>query len=224
MESQIKSSIDNTVFDMNNTNLVLNIDGQVDDKIIGSNLNRADSSKSVSSGKMINFSPKVIQIIKNKVSEHNSKNPNLKISLASAKAVVRRGLGAYSSSHRTTISGGKPNSRVAWGLARLNAFLYKIINGKSKSGKYTQDDDLIEELGHKVAKYIKGGEMKKDIRCINCGWEWNKIDSELWDMYICHKCGFDNTTFYSLIPVNQFKKGGQLTETNPNYLKMFLGK
>ena len=55
-------------------------------------------------------------------------------------------MGAYSSSYRPTISGGKPNSRVAWGLARLNAFFYKIINGKSKSGKYNQDDDLINEL------------------------------------------------------------------------------
>lgn len=66
-------------------------------------------------------------------------------------------MGAYSSSHRPTISGGNENSRVAWGLARLNAFLYKIINGKSKSGKYSQDNDLIEELGYKVEKYEIGG-------------------------------------------------------------------
>ena len=59
-------------------------------------------------------------------------------------------MGAYSSSHRPTISGSKPNSRSAWGLARLNAFIYKIINGKSKSGKYVQDDDLINELGYKL--------------------------------------------------------------------------
>jgi hypothetical protein len=66
-------------------------------------------------------------------------------------------MGAYSTSYRPTISGGKPNSRVAWGLARLNAFLYKIVNGKSKSGKYSQDNDLIEELGYKVEKYEIGG-------------------------------------------------------------------
>jgi len=133
-------------------------------------------------------------------------------------------MGAYSKSHRPTISGGKPNSRVAWGLARLNAFTYKIVNGKSKSGKYSQDDDLIEELGFKVANYNNGGKMSKDIRCINCGWEWNKKDSELWDMYVCHKCGFDNTTFYTSIPVNIYSKGGKVESKNPDYLKMFLGK
>jgi hypothetical protein len=68
-------------------------------------------------------------------------------------------MGAYSSSHRPSISGGKPNNRVAWGLARLNAFIFKIINGKSKSGKYSQDDDLINELGYKVQKFNDGGIM-----------------------------------------------------------------
>ena len=195
------------------------------DRVKGSALNKSESSKSVSSGKMISFNPKTTETIKNKVLEHNKEYPNKKINLASAKAVVRRGMGAYSSSHRPTISGGSPNSRVAWGIARLNAFTYKIINGKSKSGKYTQDDDLIEELGYKVADYENGGKMKKkDIRCINCGWEWNKKDSELWDMYVCHKCGFDNTTFYTSIPINNFSKGGVTEKTNPDYLKMFLGK
>jgi hypothetical protein len=192
------------------------------DQVYGSNVNKNSSSKNISSAKLIKFDDKTLVAIKNKVQEHNDKHPDKKINLSSAKAVVRRGFGAYSSSHRPTISGGKPNSRVAWGLARLNAFIYKIVNGKSKSGKYTQDDDLIEELGYKVADYKNGGEMKKDIRCINCGWEWNRKDSELWDMYVCHKCGFDNTTFYSSIPVNNYSQGGEAKRTNPDYLKMFL--
>jgi hypothetical protein len=194
------------------------------DRVYGSDLNKGSSSKDLPSAKFIKFDVKTLVAIKNKVQEHNKQYPDKKINLASAKAVVRRGFGAYSKSHRPTISGGKPNSRVAWGLARLNAFTYKIINGKSKSGKYSQDDDLIEELGYKVADYKNGGQMKKDIRCINCGWEWNKKDSELWDMYVCHKCGFDNTTFYTSIPVNNYSKGGELKTKTPDYLKMFLGK
>ena len=194
------------------------------DRIAGSNLNKNNSSRNLSSANLIKFDTKTLNAIKNKVETHNEENPNKKINLASAKAVVRRGMGAYSQSHRPTISNGLPNSRVAWGLARLNAFTYKIVNGKSKSGKYSQDDDLIEELGYEVADYKNGGQMKKDIRCINCGWEWNKKDSELWDMYVCHKCGFDNTTFYTSIPVNTFRKGGETETKNPNYLEMFLGK
>ena len=197
------------------------------DRVQGSNLNKSSSSKDLSSAKLIKFDDNTLGAIKNKVQKHNEQYPDKKINLSSAKAVVRRGMGAYSSSHRPTISGGKPNSRVAWGLARLNAFTYKIVNGKSKSGKYSQDDDLIEELGFKVADYKNGGKMGKDIRCINCGWEWNKKDSEAFDMYVCHKCGFDNTSFYNSDPINQLLKGGILNSVkgvSPDYLKMFLGK
>jgi len=30
------------------------------------------------------------------------------------------------------------------------------------------------------------------ICCRNCGWHWKSSQSESADMYICHKCGFDN--------------------------------
>jgi len=133
------------------------------DRIVGSDVNKPKSSSSAKSGSSIEFSKELTNTISDKVKEHNEAHPNNKITLASAKAVVRRGMGAYSSSHRPTITGGQPNSRTAWGLARLNAFTYKIIHGKSKSGKYTQDDDLIEELGYKVAKYHLGGDMSKHL-------------------------------------------------------------
>ena len=77
-------------------------------------------------------------------------------------------MGAYSSSHRPTISGGKPNSRVAWGLARLKAFLYKIENGESKSGKYSQDNDLIDDLGYEHEKFAKGNKIKAENKGGNC--------------------------------------------------------
>jgi len=130
------------------------------DQIKGSDKNKEGSSKDLKSAKKIELSDSTIEAIKNKVDKHNEKHPNKKITIDSAKAVVRRGMGAYSSSHRPTIKGGNPNSRVAWGLARLNAFLYKIVNGKSKSGKYSQDNDLIEELGYKVQKYSDGGDIQ----------------------------------------------------------------
>ena len=61
-------------------------------------------------------------------------------------------MGAYSSTHRPTISGGKPNSRQAWGLARLNAFMRKKSGSTTANGvvqsspikkAYVQDDDLL---------------------------------------------------------------------------------
>jgi len=130
------------------------------DKVYGSKVNAKGSSKDTKIAKEIKFDAKTLLSINEKVREHNKQHPNKKITLASAKAVVRRGMGAYSSTHRPTISGGKPNSRVAWGLARLNAFMYKIIHGKSKSGKYKQDDDLINELGYSVKSYEDGGSLE----------------------------------------------------------------
>ena len=130
------------------------------DQIYGSDKNKEGSAKDTSSAKQIKFSDDVLEKIQNSVDKHNKKHPNKKITIDSAKAVVRRGMGAYSSTHRPTISGGNENSRVAWGLARLNAFTYKIVNGKSKSGKYSQDNDLIEELGYKVQKYSDGGDIQ----------------------------------------------------------------
>jgi hypothetical protein len=156
------------------------------ERIYGSKTNKSGSAESKESAKSIKFDESLITTIKDKIKGTG-------ISLDTAKAVVRRGMGAYSSTHRPTITGGKPNSRTAWGLARLNAFLYKTEHGKSKSGKYFQDDDLM--------KY--GGEIK-DITCKSCNWSWNKSDSEKYDEYVCHKCGTDN----------KMKYGGELENIN----------
>jgi len=129
------------------------------ERVYGSDVNKKGSSKDSKSAKSIRFSEKTLKSIESIIDEHNKSNPSSKISLDTAKAVVRRGMGAYSVSHRPTITGGKPNSRVAWGLARLNAFIYKVENKKSKSGKYTQDDDLIENISK---KYASGGVLSEE--------------------------------------------------------------
>ena len=131
------------------------------ERIYGSKVNKPKSSESKSKASSIILSPSVIKSINSILEKHNEKS-NKKIPLATAKAVVRRGMGAYSSTHRPTIKGGKPNSRVAWGLARLNAFIYKIEKGYSKSGKYNQDDDLINELAYKVKNYENGGGIETE--------------------------------------------------------------
>jgi hypothetical protein len=160
----------NTTFDVNNPDIRFEKGGRTiaqtpapkKDRVYGSKKNKPKSAESSSKASSIILNPKTISSIKSKIEIHNDKFPKKKIPLSTAKAVVRRGMGAYSSSHRPTIRGGKPNSRVAWGLARLNAFIYKIQKGYSKSGKYTQDDDLINELGYRVKKYESGGRTFND--------------------------------------------------------------
>jgi len=162
----------NTTFDSNNPDIRYKKGGSVKnlsktpapkkDRIYGSSKNKPKSSESKSKASSIILNPTVIKSINTILKEHNEDFPKKKIPLSTAKAVVRRGMGAFSSSYRPTISGGKPNSRVAWGLARLKAFVYKIQKGYSKSGKYKQDNDLIEELGYNYKKYKNGGEMELD--------------------------------------------------------------
>lgn len=134
----------------------------LNDRVYGSKKNKPESASSVKSAKEIELSNVVVKLIEKKIHEHNTKHPDKKVNLSAAKAVVRRGMGAYSVTHRPTISGGKPNSRMAWGLARLNAFLYKAVNGHSKSEHYTQDDDLLNDLHIKHQNYEDGGSFSTE--------------------------------------------------------------
>jgi GNAT superfamily N-acetyltransferase len=130
----------------------------IKERIYGSKTNQPESSASLRSASAIKLSPENISTLNKKVLEFKSKyiNRSKKMTLDAVKAVMRRGMGAYSSTHRPTISGGKPNSRVAWGLARVNAFLYKAEKGIPKNPNYVQDDDLLRELGYKL-KMSNGG-------------------------------------------------------------------
>lgn len=122
------------------------------DRIKGSKTNRKGSASSKRNAKGIVFGASLTEKIKKKVSAYNSKNPRKRITVSTAKAVVRRGMGAYSTSYRPTIRGGRPNSRQAWGLARLNAFMRKKSGSRTANGvvrsapikrAYTQDNDLL---------------------------------------------------------------------------------
>jgi len=122
------------------------------ERVYGSKVNKPKSASSTSAAKEIEFNDALLDAIANKVSKYNEKNSTKKITTSTAKAVVRRGMGAYSKSHRPTISQGKPNSRQAWGLARLNAFMRKKSGSTTANGvvssniikkSYIQDDDLL---------------------------------------------------------------------------------
>ena len=51
---------------------------------------------------------------------------------------------------------------------------------------------LYENFGIEVEPY----EIPTQIECNRCGWNWNSLDSEPADMYVCHKCGADNKVYY----------------------------
>ena len=151
------------------------------DRVYGSSTNKAGSASSKKTASSIVLSDKVVNTLKDKADKYNETH-NANVSVNTLKAVFRRGAGAYSKSHRPTITGGAPNSRNAWLFARVNKFLEKKA-GKPVKKAYVQDDDLLEQ----------GGDVN-EIVCVNCGWSWQ---DEGKDKYICHKCGFDNRLYYT---------------------------
>lgn len=121
------------------------------DRIIGSKKNPKGSASSEKSAKDIKLSADILVSLTKKLKEFKEEHPSVKnVGLSDLKAVYRRGLGAYSKTHRPTISGGKPNTRNAWAMARVNKFLEKA-SGKKVKKAYVQDDDLL--------KYADGGEV-----------------------------------------------------------------
>lgn len=116
------------------------------ERVYGSKKNPSGSAASKRSAASITLSESITETLKNKKEEFEKKYPSKSVGLATLKAVMRRGMGAYSKSHRPTISGGAPNSRQAWGFARVNKFLLKKA-GKKVKAAYVQDDDLLENGG-----------------------------------------------------------------------------
>jgi hypothetical protein len=89
----------------------------------------------------LSFSKEVVDQLKNLVTEHNKKNKGSKATLGMLKTVYRRGAGAFSTSHHPKMS------RHGWAIARVNAFLYLLRNGRPSNPNYKQDNDLLPK-GH----------------------------------------------------------------------------
>jgi len=175
----------------------------IKDRIHGSKVNPKGSASSEKSASSIKFNSKTIASLTTKLNEFKETHDTKKVSLSDLKAVYRRGLGAYSTSHRPNIP------RNAWAMARVNAFLRKVGGGEHKKA-YVQDDDLL--------KYAEGGKVGQDIKCRRCGWEWNTKDSEEYDKYVCHNCGFDNRMYYDKNPIG-VKDGGEVEDKKKTYEK-----
>ena len=105
----------------------------------GSDKNEPGDTKSSRGG--IEVTAEVEQTLRDKIKEHNDKNPqdSQKADMGMLKAVWRRGAGAYS----VGTPGRKGMTRSQWAMGRVNAFL-RILSGSAPSDKdYTQDNDLL---------------------------------------------------------------------------------
>jgi HK97 family phage prohead protease len=132
------------------------------DQITGSDENKPDSAKGA--GGNIDFDEATETGLRNKVKDHNDSMDELgkpdwtRTTLGQLKAVYRRGSGAYSVSHRPGVS------RAAWSMARVNAFLYLLRNGRPANKAYITDFDLLPE-GH--PKSTRANDGQKETRAVN---------------------------------------------------------
>lgn len=148
------------------------------ERVYGSKKNPSGSAASKSSASKIQLSDSIVETLKNKAKKYNESHKK-DVSESTLKAVMRRGMGAYSKSHRPTITGGAPNSRQAWGFARVNKFLKKKSGQKVKEA-YVQDDDLLA-FGGKL-------KSKSDIGQVNFG----EPDKLFYSFALIHETEKDN--------------------------------
>jgi hypothetical protein len=114
------------------------------DRIKGSEKNPEGTASTRSEAGDIEVSQQVEEALKAKIAEFKKKHPSRNApTLGALKKVFRRGAGAYSVSHRPKISGGAPNSRNAWAIARVNKFLKMAGGGKVKKSYREADGDLL---------------------------------------------------------------------------------
>jgi hypothetical protein len=94
---------------------------------------------------------KVEKILQDKSDEFNEKYKDklgYGVNLGMLKSVYQRGVGAYNTSHSPAV-----NSSQQWALARVNAFLYLVKNGRPENSKYTTDYDLLPSEHPKKDKF-----------------------------------------------------------------------
>ena len=116
------------------------------ERIKGSKENPEGTASTRSKSGDIEISAENEEALKGKIAEFKDKYPSRKVpSLGALKKVFRRGAGAFSTSFRPTITGGKPNSRNAWAMARVNKFLKMAGGGEVKESYRKADGDLLEE-------------------------------------------------------------------------------
>lgn len=114
------------------------------ERIKGSKENPEGTAATRSKAGDIEISEANEQALKDKIAEFKKDHPQKNApSLGTLKKVFRRGAGAFSTSFRPTITGGKPNSRNAWAMARVNKFLKMAGGGEVKESYRKADGDLL---------------------------------------------------------------------------------
>ena len=116
-----------------------------DPKGVGSGEGSAKDSRSAE------VSKRVEDILQKKADDFNERYKEklgYGVNIGMLKSVYQRGAGAYNVSHSPRV-----RSAEQWALARVNAFLYLVKNGRSENPKYKSDNDLLPSEHPKKEKF-----------------------------------------------------------------------
>ena len=85
---------------------------------------------------------KTLQNKSDEFNERYKKKLGYGATVGQLKTVYQRGLGAFNVSHSPNVTSAKQ-----WAMARVNAYLYLVRNGRPQNAKYKGDNDLLPK-GH----------------------------------------------------------------------------
>lgn len=116
---------------------------------------------SAATGRGAEVDAKTLESLQKKADEFNEKYKEklgYGANVGALKSVYQRGLGAYNTSRSPAVAarGGAKQ----WAMARVNAFLFLIKNGRPQNRNYTQDNDLLP------TKHPKRQELKQIMESI----------------------------------------------------------
>lgn len=122
-------------------------------------------------------SERVEKILEEKVKDFNERYKDkldYGVDKGMLKSVYQRGVGAYNVSHSP-----KVQSAEQWALARVNAFLYMVKEGRPENKKYTGDNDLLpkkhpkyqEQSAEVFASYDDYPESARNNACKAIRWK-----------------------------------------------------
>ena len=115
---------------------------------------------------------------------------------------VMEDLVKYADDHKQIVA-LTPSSDFGGNVNRLIQFYkrfgFKMNKGYNKNFEYR--DAMIKnpkvpgmkENMKLTIKSLLREALDKTITCSECGWHWKESESDKKDMYVCHKCGHDNT-------------------------------
>ena len=137
---------------------------------------------------------RVENILKDKVTDFNERYKDklgYGADIGMLKAVYQRGIGAFNVSHSPKVSSGEQ-----WALARVNAFLYLLKNGRPDNPKYKNDNDLLPKNHPKreekmmVQKFVEpsAGESQDEFisRCMGSDTMNNEYPDESQRAAVCY--------------------------------------